>query len=116
MIFYEWCQHMSWIDLTHDVLDESLPLRMGKMRELSSGFSAGLWLASPSRSHSEPKWSCAEWQVILQWRLGTRHFVMCGQAQDRLGQRVGPQVCMDITMSLGTLWLVSSPRYISLSH
>jgi hypothetical protein len=63
---------------------------MRKMRELSSGAHAGLWLLSPSPLQQPAKWDSVEWQSLLRWRLGISQELSlvceaCGCSQDCMG-------------------------------
>ena len=66
---------------------------MRKLRELSSGAHAGLWLLSPTPQHPRVQWDSAEWQALLRWRLGIPLDLpfkcqACGCSQDKMGDHV----------------------------
>jgi hypothetical protein len=92
--FESWSKQHFWyesvMDFTSHLLSQTLPPRMRKMRELSSGAHAGLWLLSPSPEHPTSKWDSAEWQALLRWRLGISQDLpfkceACGCSQDCMG-------------------------------
>jgi hypothetical protein len=92
--FDPWTQQHFWYDCVMDfnshLLGQSLPPRMRKMRELSSGAHAGLWLLSPTPHQPSAKWDSGEWQALLRWRLGISQELpfkceACGSSQDCMG-------------------------------
>jgi len=92
--FESWSDQHVWTELVHEfscnLLAETLPPRMRKMRELSSGAHAGLWLLSPLPQQPCVQWASADGQAILRWRLGVAQnlppkCVKCGCSQDPLG-------------------------------
>ncbi len=93
-LFTAWSDQHQWTEAVHEfnsnLLSESLPLRMRRMRELSSGAHAGSWLLSPSPQHPSPKWASSEWRLLILWRLGHSLglpvvCVACGACQDTFG-------------------------------
>jgi hypothetical protein len=93
-LFAQWVDQHSWSEHVHGflagVLSETLPPRMRKMRELSSGAHAGSWLLSPQPTHPPVKWASSEWQTLLCWRVGVplglpSKCAACGSSQDAMG-------------------------------
>jgi hypothetical protein len=92
--FEQWFDQHSWTGHVHNfsaqILSETLPPRMRKMRELSSGAHAGLWLLSPQTKNPHVKWASADFQALLCWRLGVPLGLplkcsACGLSQDPMG-------------------------------
>lgn len=96
-LFDSWTQQKTWSLLQDEfhssILEETLSPRNQKLRELFSGAHAGQWLASPTPQFPTQRWPSAEWQTLLQWRLGLplglpEHCTFCGSAQDAYGDHV----------------------------
>ena len=96
-LFDSWSSQHAWYSLQTEfsarILDETLPPRERKLRELFSGAHAGEWLTCPTPSFPAPPWSSSDWQSLLRWRLApplqlAEHCPLCGSAQDAFGDHV----------------------------